>query len=100
MTDKKTDRPKGQRRGSLVWSPDHIQPADDADIHSSAEGTGSASPKNSLIPITVRLTEDQYRRLYDLKLSTPGKRRRVSSMQELFLEGISCLLQQKGLPPL
>ncbi|WP_143272074.1 hypothetical protein [Azospirillum brasilense] len=83
----KKKKAKGDR---AVWSPANI----------TASADQSTDDSRPLIPLTIRLTEEQYRRVQELKLATPGKRRRMSSVQELTIEGLSRLLAERGLPPL
>lgn len=82
------------------------------DAWANTRPTGSApaqpaAPAPALPPVSdkpvsmpVRLTQDQYDRVMELARTTPGKRKRSASFQELALEGLNRLFAERGLPPL
>lgn len=65
-----------------------------------APAPAAAAPKADTVAMTVRLTDEQYRRVQELRLNVPGKTRRTASVQELVIEGLSRLFTERGLPPL
>ncbi|HYD29227.1 hypothetical protein [Brevundimonas sp.] len=92
MSDKSA---KKTSSGLAAWQ--NRRPAAGADP---APPPAAPAGDERLVPVTIRFTEEQHRRVAELARATPGKRKRTASVQELVIEGLSRLFAERGLPPL